>query len=411
MIERDLISVIIPVYQVFPYLLKCVNSVIEQTYKNLEIILVDDGSTDGSNIICDQFVEFDRRIKVIHQKNDGLSAARNAGLDVLKGEYIAFIDGDDWVDENYIKFLYESCKSNGVDIAQCSYFEVIDEENISDTENNTLVLYSVEEFLISEFSVLSWRNNLTWNKLYKSKLFENIRFPKGKIHEDEFTTYRVVCRANKIAVNSKKLYYYRQRPDSIMGKKISNTVFDAGEALKEKIDFYKEKRLDELEILNRNKYLNWINERINLLYNKDETEKLLIHNLNEEKEEQEKIINTYKTKVWNFGYHGFIFPFNLVNKTEKIILYGAGDVGKQFYRQICHLNYCTIVLWLDLNAELKRHEGLNVLRLDEVDFETVAFEKIVVAINNPAIAKTIINMLVNIYNLNRETIIYQVVEF
>ena len=218
--KNKLISVIVPVYQVELYVRKCLDSIIEQEYENLEIILIDDGSTDGSSQICDDYKSKDKRIKVIHRENGGLSSARNAGIDIANGEYIAFIDSDDWVDPKYIEKLYSVCEIYDCDIAQCSYENVINEDDFIWKDktggNKQPMLYTGREFSYATYRLLSWECNLVWNKLYKKSLFEDIRFPVGKIHEDEFTTYKLVWKSDKVGVISDQLYYYRYRIGSIM---------------------------------------------------------------------------------------------------------------------------------------------------------------------------------------------------
>lgn len=213
----DLISVVIPVYNVEQYLRRCVDSVLKQTYKKLEIILINDGSTDTSGDICDEYSLFDPRIKVIHKNNGGLSDARNTGIEVASGLHITFIDSDDWVSANYIEVLYNLLIIKDSDISMCN-FQKLPAQNISKNRDN------IE---IYEFTNIEALNELvgkyyiqmvvTWGKLYKYGLFKEIRFPFGKIHEDEFTTYKLLYKANKVVFTTEPLVYYWQRSDSITG--------------------------------------------------------------------------------------------------------------------------------------------------------------------------------------------------
>ena len=226
-----MVSVIIPVYNVEKYINKCVDSVINQTYKDLEIILVDDGSTDKSGIICDEYEKKDSRIKVIHRMNGGLSAARNSGIDAATGEYYLFIDSDDYVSENMIDIMYSALKDNDAEISVCGFRKVYDngDEEKSDDKQEEYAVNSSKRI----YKVFSGREScmqmynpcravetvVAWNKLYKSSLFgtgtDRIRYPEGKIHEDEFTTYKLLYRASQVVYVWNTLYYYVQRSGSI----------------------------------------------------------------------------------------------------------------------------------------------------------------------------------------------------
>lgn len=177
---KELISVIIPVYNVEKYLNKSIESVIKQTYKELEIILVDDGSTDSSGKICDEFAQKDDRIKVIHKKNGGLSDARNAGISEAKGKYLGFIDSDDYIDKNFYEILYNVLKKYNSDISICKHRETYTdyEENTSKLEIKEQV-FNTEQAL-KELLLFGEVNNYAWNKLYKKELFNEINYPVGK---------------------------------------------------------------------------------------------------------------------------------------------------------------------------------------------------------------------------------------
>lgn len=238
-----LISVIVPIYKVEKYLEQCIDSILKQTYKNLEIILVDDGSPDNCGKICDNYAEKDNRIKVIHKKNGGLSSARNAGLDIATGEYISFIDSDDYVAENFIETLYKLCIENNCDISECDFLKFENEvcTNKMDTNIEIHSNYEMQSRLDEyEFSV---RGVVVWNKLYKKYLYQNMRFPDGKINEDEFTTYKVLynCQTS-ICTTNQELYYYRINSNSIMGKKFNVRRLDVLAGLEEKMNFYEEKK-------------------------------------------------------------------------------------------------------------------------------------------------------------------------
>lgn len=215
-ITHTLVSVIIPIYNVERYLKKCLDSVENQTYHELEIILIDDGSTDNSPIICDKYAEKDPRITVLHKKNEGLSSARNAGLDIATGDYISFIDSDDWVSPHYIETLFSLAQHNKADIAiienKLVYSDSCDN---SDDKPPFTKCYTNLEALEDLFSKNLVSLTVSWGKLYSRNLFSHIRFPIGKIHEDEFTTFELFYNSKKLVYTNQCLYFYRQRTDSI----------------------------------------------------------------------------------------------------------------------------------------------------------------------------------------------------
>lgn len=226
----DLISVIVPIYKVEMYLDKCIESLINQTYKNLEIILVDDGSPDRCPEICESWARKDERIKVIHKKNGGLSDARNAGLAVAKGEYISFIDSDDWIDLQFYEIM-KNLIDSGADIAVCSVVLTDDEESdlgIQKSDDCELDTVLSMKHLVNE-DIL---RQTVWNKLYRKKVIEEIPFLVGKCNEDDFWTYQVISKANKVKCCSRGLYFYRQRINSIMNVTYSRKRLDEIEARK-----------------------------------------------------------------------------------------------------------------------------------------------------------------------------------
>lgn len=257
---RELISVIVPIYNVEIYLQKCINTVINQSYTNLEIILVDDGSTDYSGKLCDEVAKKDNRIVVIHKKNGGLSDARNAGLDIAKGRYISFIDSDDYIALDYIEKLYSSINKTKADVAICS-FSYVD-------ENDSLI---VKSKAIEKNTVLSGREVLyrammprgveyvvAWNKLYKREIFDNLRYDKGRIHEDEFINYKLFWKCNRVVVLCDRLYFYRQRQGSIQNTQLDfNRIQTQREMHESRIEFYRENGDELLSIKALQSYFNW----------------------------------------------------------------------------------------------------------------------------------------------------------
>ncbi len=215
--NSPLISIIVPVYQVEKYLEKCINSIIAQTYKNLEIILVDDGSTDNCPAICDRFQSVDTRIKVIHQANGGLSHARNVGMEMATGDFIGFVDSDDWIEPNMYEVLMSALQDTGADIAVCGrQMETSDSKPVSiDATSCKRKLYSTEEALRTMIKGGGIIRNTVWNKLYKRTVLSNISFPAGKIYEDLLWTPLVIGNAKLIVCMDSPLYHYLNRTDSL----------------------------------------------------------------------------------------------------------------------------------------------------------------------------------------------------
>ena len=241
MIPVDLISVIVPVYKVEEYLDRCVQSIVDQTYQNLEIILVDDGSPDHCPAMCDAWAAKDNRIKVIHKKNGGGAQARNVGLDAAQGEYIGFVDSDDFIDPEMYQYLYQILIRTDSDIAECGY-HITDSGSFPDEMEyeNKIVVLNTEDALRENINDCICRQ-LLWNKLYKKKSIGDIRMVEGKTIDDEFFTYRVLAEASKVAIGDRKLYVYRQQNNSIMHQAYSVKWLDAVEARYERIMFLKER--------------------------------------------------------------------------------------------------------------------------------------------------------------------------
>jgi len=239
-----LISVIIPVYNVEKYLEDCLKSVCGQTYKNLEIIIVDDGSEDQSYKICEQYQRTDNRIRLIHQNNQGLSAARNTGINVAHGKYYNFTDSDDYVNKYMLEILYKNLKNFNAAISAGDFRREKENQTadyaVKPESKNKTVLYEKEDilkYLIEEGGI--WLVS-AWNKLYRAELFRNIRYPVGKRHEDEFIIHRLLYASEKIVFDNRILYYYRERQNSIIGLEQNRVHADELEAYKERIDFFHE---------------------------------------------------------------------------------------------------------------------------------------------------------------------------
>ena len=252
--NKDLISVIVPVYKVEKYLNRCVDSIINQTYKNLEIILVDDGSPDNCGKICDDYAKLDKRIKVIHKKNGGLSDARNAGLSVAKGKYIGFVDSDDYISENMYEILYKELVKNKADISICKY--IYFKNKIPEfTTDYEITSYTNKEAILELIKIKQRKiQDYAWNKLYKRKLFKKIRYPKNFVFEDIGTTYLLFYEAKKIINIDCILYAYYDNSNSITSNKNPKNISDIIEMTTQRSKFLL-KNFNEYKdsiILNRN---------------------------------------------------------------------------------------------------------------------------------------------------------------
>ena len=213
--DEELISVIVPVYNVEKFLRYSLESVINQSYKNLEIIIVNDGSTDESKNICKEYEEKDKRVKLINQKNQGLSAARNAGLNIATGKYVGFIDSDDIISLKFYECLYKLLKETNSDVSECASVQISDEDlfngktKFDDIDNMDFITtdsLGALNRINNEDTYIIGKSVVVWNKLYKMELFKDIRFPVGKRYEDDLTTYKLFNKIHKLVSTEKVLY-------------------------------------------------------------------------------------------------------------------------------------------------------------------------------------------------------------
>lgn len=238
--EEQLISVIVPVYKVEAYLDHCVQSIVDQSYKNLEIILVDDGSPDNCPAMCDAWAKKDSRVKVIHKQNGGLSDARNAGLKIASGEYIALIDSDDIVDINMLTLLYQALEKSNTDIAECDYVKFENSQPDFSAGVGSVTVFDSKDALRELLREQNFRYT-AWNKLYRREIFTQLQFEVGKLHEDVFFTYQAFGLANRVVKLDAPLYGYRQRSGSIMGSAFSLRNLDSLEARYRQLIFIRER--------------------------------------------------------------------------------------------------------------------------------------------------------------------------
>jgi Glycosyltransferases involved in cell wall biogenesis len=250
------ISIVVPVYNVERYLNRCISSILKQTFTDFELILIDDGSKDYSASICDEYKEKDSRIKVIHQENAGLSAARNKGIEVSNGKYITFIDSDDFIHPNMLEVLYINIVNFDADIAMCDHHRVYENKEVPrEFCENNITLYTNLEAVRKIVEKSEERMIVAWGKLYKQNLFSDIRYPVGKYHEDEFVTYKLLYKSDRIASTDAKLYYYLQRSNSITGSTYNIKRLEKLEALNEAIEFFQSENNKTLTYLAEFRYL------------------------------------------------------------------------------------------------------------------------------------------------------------
>lgn len=241
---EDKISVIVPIYNVAPYLRECIDSILNQDYKNIEVLLINDGSTDECGMICDEYAMVDNRIRVFHKENGGLSSARNIGIKEASGKYISFIDSDDYVAVDFLSTLYNNLKQYRVKISAIGCVHLFPNKEIVYKDIRGInKLYDEEEALIY-LHVTGYYNVGAWNKLYEKELFDGIEFPIGKKSEDWFIMYKLIERANGIYYCSDEKYFYRQRKGSIT--KSINVNTDVIEAAKEVYDYFKYNHRSEI---------------------------------------------------------------------------------------------------------------------------------------------------------------------
>ena len=300
---NELISIIVPIYNVEKYLERCIKSLISQTYKNIEIVLVNDGSPDNSEDICLRFKRQDNRIVYLKQKNAGLSAARNAGMKIAKGKYYMFVDSDDYVNVNFVKTLHDSLIENDADIAVCKYKVVYEnsEIDINIVEKAQCKIFIGTDKYENFFNDLKTVTTVAWNKLYKKELFNNITYPVGKLHEDEYTTYKLFDISKKIVYIDCEYYYYFFREGSIT-QNYNPKRCDVLDALNEKMLFFKDNHLIKYY------YLNLYDYYYQLIYNKNMLKKYY--------PDEKELINSIEIKILrnrnSLIFNSYINPFKKI---------------------------------------------------------------------------------------------------
>lgn len=245
-----LISIIVPIYNVDKYLEECIESLKNQTYKNLEIILINDGSADNSEQICREEAKQDNRIVFINKKNGGAASAKNKGLKVAKGDYITFVDSDDFIEPDMIEYMVNTIKKYNSDIIQCSFINLY--KNTEKFKQDKIVEQRISSKDFLELFLTKWDSSLFWNKLFKRDVIENVFFKEGRCIDDEFFTYKCVINSKSIVTSNKIVYNYRMRKSGVMKSESSQK-----QILKDRVDYLYE-RYDLVRTLYKDLYKDFL---------------------------------------------------------------------------------------------------------------------------------------------------------
>lgn len=377
------LSVIVPVYNTVQYLQQCIESIIRQTYKDIEIILVDDGSTDGSEEICDQYAESYNNIKVIHQKNGGNVSARCCGAGEAAGEYVTFMDSDDWIEEDMYELLMDTAKTEECDIVSQSGYTGCEGRQYYLVEDSTMFgTYKTGKNYNVFLSKMMYDEDKNCrgicpslgNKVIKREVMDKVvaRVDKNIVLGGDAALFYSCCiRAESICIVKGYQYHYRMREMSVCHS-------------------YDIKYFSKVYILYQ--------------YFKDDFSVF---------EERDKLLRQVKKYLWDilsvqinqiFGLefkNVYLFPYQCINKGSKIILYGAGKVGQSYYEQIRKNEYCDIVAWVDRNAY---KENEDIIPLTEI--VGLKYSQIVIGIKSKEIADEIINDLI-MSNVDKEKIVWE----
>lgn len=429
---KELISIIVPVYNVSKYLKDCVESILAQTYSNIEIILVDDGSTDDSGELCDKYQLIDSRIRVIHKENGGVSSAKNAGLDIAKGEFISFIDSDDSIHKDFLCTLYKMATDSNSDIAQCDFLSTaMDSVKLEPQVNEKIVIYNSRDAIrrcFEGFEAVKFVVN--WNKLYRKRLFDTVRFPNGRIHEDNFVAYKLCWIANQVVTTNKYLYWYLQRNDSITGREYNINRLDVLVATKEALEYFEKEGMYEEYSMILKKYHGYLWNHYNLVKEKLDDNKRILVALETEarrvqeliismpetdlleniktiynymsKEEQIKYKNLYEERIGVEKKEEYHFPTKRVKKGSRLAIYGAGCVGMSYVKELEETGYAKVEVWVDNLWKGYTNQGYDVKPIDAL-FRT-EYDYVVIAVRNENVEGEIKDNIVN-WGLDEKKII------
>lgn len=303
MMNNKLISVIVPVYNVRPYLKRCIDSIIAQTYSNLEILLVDDGSTDGSGELCDVYARQDARVQVIHKKNAGQAAARNDAIDIARGSYLGFVDSDDFIDCRMFEILYQDLTEHDAQISIVTFQEFTEEKEVTVSRNLMSIECQAGEKILQKLLLEEKIGDFSWNKLYRRELFKEIRYPVGRMMEDQGIMYKLVDQCTKVTYRPIRLYFYYQRPDSTLHRRTLKFYEDKWDMGRQRYQYIRKKYPDMLE---NDAAMMKIVEHCYPYLRKDERRKA----------EMERFLQEFRTEAEGLLDSGFMRKYRLLKQSR-----------------------------------------------------------------------------------------------
>ncbi len=314
----ETVSVIVPVYKVEKYIDKCIKSIVEQSYKSLQIILVNDGSPDNCPNICDDYAKTDDRIIVVHKKNGGLSDARNAGLNIATGEYILFVDSDDYIEKNMVEILYKKIQKDNADIAMCGIKEVYEDTFIKIIP----LIPQVSEAVLTQNDIFNLlpRNSsfvVVWNKLYKKDIFIDLRFDVGKMNEDEFIAHKIYDKCEKMTCVSDKLYNYLHRGNSIISSDFTTKYLQTCDAYIARTEYFIAKNMHNFASYSLASAVNTVDKGYRFL----------------DENEHGKLVNEYRKQCIELSKK---IDLNCVNKLNRLYI-SSFNKGIKNYRLVIKL--------------------------------------------------------------------------
>lgn len=341
-----MVSIIVTVYNVKEYISRCIESILRQNYEDYELVLVDDGSTDGSGEICDYYAKFDRRISVVHKNNAGLVSARKTGITRANGEYIFYVDGDDWIEENVLEKMYNTFSKSDADVLCVNH--VMDFEGMTKSISNKIApgLYSTTEIASS---LLLSITPFLWSKLFRREIllpYQMAIDDRIVASEDAVVVYPLLADCKKVMVSDICGYHYVQRTDSMMNTVNKNEIKYCDLVLRYLVDHFK------------------------------------VSNATEQ-------LRIYKELLYDIRVPYTSGLLDGLKKEDKVIIYGAGNFGKAIYRTIVNDNAASVIAWLDKDYEYMQNIGLEVNNPDEFDFEKNEYNCVIIAISNYEIAEEV----------------------
>lgn len=296
---EEVVSVIVPVYMGEQWLERCVSSIRNQTYKDIEIILVDDGSPDHSGDICDRLAKADARIKVIHKENGGLSDARNAGIAASTGEYIMYVDEDDYIHPHMIEIMHKAAKNTGADIVVCDFLAIPDKMiDFPPVSGNPKQICFEGQDIMNQLWYRNLQTVVAWNKIYKKRIYDHVHYIKGRIHDDESSIHYILDQCKKVIYIDKTLYYYVQRSGSITSSKNWKHIVDVYTTYEERLSFLQSKGYNQMALFTKLHILYFIVAHYDYVKRKTETQEVLkkMENLFAKLLEDEDVQNALTTE-------------------------------------------------------------------------------------------------------------------